>query len=365
LLSATLRYHEDGALDKAISAGSGSILVWLNSFKIEVAAVGTEPLVIACAADRQYALPLAVMLRSTAINLAARRPIKVYVVDGGLDAEAKTRIAASLPERVELQWICPQRTGFVDFPLWGRMTISTYDKLTLGRWLPTSVERAIWLDCDLMVLADLTRLWQTAADDHCVQAAQDGLVRTLGARFGVACYQEMGIDPEAAYFNAGVMLVDVARWRKDDVAGRAIAYLKQNRRRVFFWDQEALNAILAGEWTTLDPRWNWNPGFSRAESANGSHEGEEHSPWIVHFSGNLKPWRFEGRSAWHKLYYQYLDSTAWAEWRPPRSWQNSALSFYESSRFRNVLFPLEQFAMILQRARTLRYVSEDNHVPSL
>jgi lipopolysaccharide biosynthesis glycosyltransferase len=342
-----------------------SVLVGLNSFAIEVAAVGIEPLIIACAADRQYALPLAVMLRSTATNLAAQRAMKVYVVDGGLGAEAKTRIVASLPERVELQWIRPERTDFVDLPLWGRMTISTYDKLMLGRWLPTSVERAIWLDCDLMVLADLTRLWETGTGQHRVLAAQDVLVRTLGARFGVACHEELGIDPAAEYFNAGVMLVDVARWRKEDIAGRAIAYLKEHRRRVFFWDQEALNAVLAGEWKKLDPRWNWNPGFRGAASANGAHQDEEHSPWIVHFSGKLKPWRFEGHSASYRLYYEYLDATAWAGWRPPRSWQNAALSFYESSRFRNILSPLEQLAMMFERARTLRYVSEDTNVASL
>ena len=42
------------------------------------------------------------------------------------------------------------------------MTIATYDKMTLGRWLPASVERVLWLDGDLMVLHDLTDLW--AAD---------------------------------------------------------------------------------------------------------------------------------------------------------------------------------------------------------
>ena len=46
----------------------------------EVETLGTEPLVIACAADRQYAMPLAVMLRSVITNLDSRRALKVYIV---------------------------------------------------------------------------------------------------------------------------------------------------------------------------------------------------------------------------------------------------------------------------------------------
>ncbi len=321
--------------------------------------MGIEPLVIACAADRQYALPLAVMLRSTVTNLDPHCPVSIFIVDGGLDSDLRARISASLPQKVSLQWIAPERTGFVDLPLWGRMTIATYDKLTLGRWLPTSVQRAVWLDCDLMVLGDLARLWETANGPHCVLAVQDVLVKTLGARFGVATHRGLGIDDGAEYFNAGVMLIDVARWRKDDIAGRALAYLRENGRRVFFWDQEALNAVLAGQWSKLDARWNWSPGFDRIASANGADSDTKTSPWIVHFTGSLKPWRFEGPSSPHKLYYEYVDLTAWAGWRPARSWRNAILRHYESSRFRRTLFPLECFKMGVQRAMTLHYVTAD------
>lgn len=318
-----------------------------------------EPLVIACAADRQYALPLAVMLSSVVANLDSQRTLKVYIVDSGLDPGTRSRISASLPERVTLHWIAPERTGFVDLPLWGRMTIATYDKLTIGRWLPKSEGRALWLDCDLLALADLARLWETVQGTYGILATQDMLVPTLGARFGVASYQELGIDADAEYFNAGIMLIDVARWRSDDIAARALTYLRRYRRRVYFWDQEALNAAMVGNWTKLDARWNWSPRFNRIASNDSGFESAEKSPWIIHFSGSLKPWHFEGKSAPYKLYYRYLDSTAWAGWRPARNWRNMALSHYVSSQFRDILSPLESLAMAVERAVTLRFVSAD------
>jgi len=305
------------------------------------------------------------MLRSMAANLDPRCALTIYVVDDGLDSDSRLRITASLPAHVAVNWITPERAGFVDLPLWGRMTIATYDKIMLGRWLPESVERALWLDCDLMVLCDLAQLWKLDHKQHCVLAVQDGLVRTHGARFGVAGHREMGIDDGAEYFNAGVMLIDVARWRREDIAGRALAYLRENRRRVFFWDQEALNAVLAGHWGKLDSRWNWSPGLEYADRTSASEIGARASlPRIIHFTGSLKPWVFEGRSEPYRLYYEYLDATAWAGWRPARSWRNLLLSRYESSLLRRALLPLERFKMGLQRAMTLRYVSADSAGPA-
>jgi lipopolysaccharide biosynthesis glycosyltransferase len=336
-----------------LTKGSGWRGIVCPNFPDNNGVVSLEPLVIACAADYQYGLPLATMLKSAALNLDPERPMDVYIADGGLDSEMRMRVSASLPERVALHWMAPDRTGFIDLPLWGRMTIATYDKMTVGRWLPASVQRALWLDGDLMVLRDLTHLWKAAATGYCAMAVQDVLVQTVGSRFGIACHRELGIDSGAEYFNAGVMLIDVTRWRHEDVAGQALSYLRHNARRVFFWDQEALNATLAGRWKKLDPRWNRNAGWERTETS------AQDSTWIVHFTGSLKPWHFQGRSPSHQLYYQYVDSTAWAGWRPARTWRNVALSRYESSRLRHLLLPLECLAMAAQRAMTLRYVSAD------
>lgn len=157
----------------------------------------------------------------------SRRTLKVYLVDSGLDHETRARIVASLTERGTPHWIALERSGFVNLPLWGRMTIATYDKLTIGRWLPESERRVLWLDCDLLVIADLVRLWETPLRGNGVLATQDLFVPTVGARFGVACHRELGISRDAEYFNAGIMLIDLARWRSENVAARALAYLRQ------------------------------------------------------------------------------------------------------------------------------------------
>ena len=182
----------------------------------------------------------------------------------------------------------------------------------------------------------------------------------LGGRFGVAGWRALGLDREAPYFNAGVMVVNLALWRRDDIAGRALDYLHRFRRRVYFWDQEGLNAVLAGKWRELDAGWNRNPRRAGAPRGRDRPPGDarDDSAWILHFCGNVKPWRDDGASAYQELYYRYLDLTAWRGWRPERDWRTVTLAWYASSSLRRLLAPLEQWNLRLHRRLTAHHATE-------
>ncbi|MFI5398408.1 MAG: glycosyltransferase family 8 protein [Candidatus Binatia bacterium] len=315
-----------------------------------------EPIVIGCAANARYALPLAVTLRSALANLDPRRRLDIYVVADGIEASDQQRVACSLSARATVHWLRPQRSGFSGLPLWGRMSIATYDKLAIAELLPRAVRKIIWIDSDLLVLGDVAQLWDLDTAEHHVLAAQDVIVPHIASRFGVAAYEELGVDGDAKYFNAGVMVINVALWRQEDIGRQALAYLKRYRDRVFFWDQEGLNAVLAGKWGEIDPRWNWNVSIDRLPLASWVRK-ESADPRIVHFTGHLKPWRYHGGSAHHALYFRYLDMTSWVGWRPRRDWRSAAISLYESSLLRRLCYPAEGWGMQLLRAVTLRNAS--------
>jgi lipopolysaccharide biosynthesis glycosyltransferase len=156
------------------------------------------------------------------------------------------------------------------------------------------------------------------------------------------------------------MLVDVRSWREDDIGALASRYLRQ-ASDVMFWDQEALNAVLAGRWRELDPRWNRMPSAERLGDPGAAAE-----PSIVHFSGMLKPWRLpETPSGLRALFYRHLDETPWAGWRPPRTPTSVALGWYESSRVRDLLYPLEPWVMLSARRRLGRVTPRrEARVPS-
>jgi lipopolysaccharide biosynthesis glycosyltransferase len=287
------------------------------------------------------------MLRSAACNLGDGRRLAAYVVDDGIPPDDKRRVADSMPANASVSWISPVRENFDRLPLWGRMPITTYDKLMVAEFLPADAHRAIWLDCDMLVLADIGELWLRPFDGASTLAVQDTLVPLVSSRFGVGRYAEIGIESNAPYFNAGMMVVDVDAWRRDDVAGKGLDYLKRFRESVFFWDQEALNAALAGRWTEIEPRWNWSANLDRLSRPSDRPDARSVEARIVHFNGSLKPWLVDDSDGLGIPYFEYLDGTAWAGSRPPRSLRSSFLGWYGSSGVRRQLYPAEQWGIQL------------------
>jgi len=316
-----------------------------------------ERVVVACAADEEYAMPLAAMLASLSERIDPARAVSVYVLDGGLTAESRGRLAQSLQkDTVELCWVDVESSALESLPVWGRMSATTYTRLLLPVLLPPSIDRVIWLDCDLIVHADLAALWSCPLEGSQALAVQDMIVPYVSYPDGIAHYAALGLERQAGYFNAGVMLVNLERWRTDDVPTRVLDYLHTYREDIVYWDQEGLNAVLAGDWGALDPRWNQNAGVAGRSYYRPEHlDGETYrrvveDPWIIHFSGNLKPWMLHDTSdPARALYFDYLDLTPWAGWRPRRTLWSSIVGRYETSGLRNLLYPAEKRGLMLVR----------------
>jgi len=311
---------------------------------------------VACGADADYVKPMATMLRSLFANVAPGRSIIVHALDGGIDEQDKVKISESCANRGSIHWLPAHDSEFPGAPLWGRMPVSTYYKLLIAERLPPDLAKVIWLDCDMLVLGDVARLWDHDLDGRHVLATQDAVVPLVSSRSGVAAWQQLGLPANATYFNAGVMMIDLALWRRDRVGERAFDYVRAHRDGVYFWDQEGLNAVLAGLWGELDPRWNHN--VSIPDSIRAGRPAND--PWVVHYAGNLKPWRYGVRNKPSDLYFLYLDQTPWKGWRPKPSPVASLIGFYERTGARQVLYPLEEWVMRGLRAITKRSTRTDS-----
>lgn len=67
----------------------------------------------------------------------------------------------------------------------------------------------------------------------------------------------MKISETAKYFNSGLMIIDMDKWRKHSISEKVINFINNNSEDMFvFHDQDALNAILYDQWHDLHPRWN-------------------------------------------------------------------------------------------------------------
>lgn len=289
-------------------------------------------IVVACSADERYGAPVTVMLKSLELNLRPGVEVDVYVLDSGLRGRSRTTLLASLDAaRLHVRWLrVPRRIRA--FPVFGHVSAATYSRLLLPDLLPEPVTRVIYLDADMIVLGDIADLWAVDLHGAPLLAVQDGDM-VISSPCGVAAYRELGVPPDAPYLNAGVLVMDVVQWREQGLHRQMAAYLHEHGHEVQYWDQEAINAVLATRWRDCGREWNYHVRPQIAVPA-----GEEarvrqeivRAARIVHFASAIKPWDPDAVHPARTLFFDYLSMTAWAGWRPPlprrRPWTRERLA---------------------------------------
>jgi lipopolysaccharide biosynthesis glycosyltransferase len=185
--------------------------------------------------------------------------------------------------------------------------------------MPSDVDKAIYLDCDVVVNDDLGELWDTELGEKSLLAARDLIGWVSDPNAGISNFRELGIPGDAKYFNAGVLVLNLAKWRSHGTTERLCKYLKDYQAVIRAADQEALNAVLFHEWGELNFRWNWQV-IARYYRI-GTHKMGWSPPItkksIIHFHSSEKPWLPGCDYEERKLFFEYLDRTEWAGWRVP------------------------------------------------
>lgn len=297
--------------------------------------------------DRGYRLPFRVTLSSLLRRLDPGATVDWHVVESGLEAADRAEIEATAARGpVRMRWYALPPLDGAQFPAHGRFVPHVYARILAPALLPEDVERFLYLDGDLLVLDDVSILWSANTGDAVLAAVQDMAVPRVSSPLGLARYRELGFAADAPYFNAGVYLVDTARWRAGDITPRALDYIARHGASINLLDQDALNAVIGGRWSPLPLRWNLVAGLAgrRHYRPRGIDPGEYESalgnPGIVHFSGLLKPWALRRlASPWSPDYERALIEVQ-PDHRFDRSPRARALSFYDR-RLRRALYPLE------------------------
>jgi lipopolysaccharide biosynthesis glycosyltransferase len=311
-------------------------------------------------ADERYALPLAVMGRSLMENIRPGCDATLYIVDGGITPETKRHLIASWdPERMRVEFVPPQFGHDHALPVWGRLPPLTYVRVFVPLIVPAECRKVIFLDSDVVIHTDIERLWTLEVGRHCLLAVQDPAVPFVSSRDGLQSYQALGIPRDHPYFNAGVMVVNVERWRQSNVSERVMEFIRRNADELNYCDQDGLNAILWGDWGALDPRWQVQPRLMARRGVPLPHLDDRTraqlnaDPWIFHFSGRLKPWIYRGSGEPDRVFYEYLDRTFWKQWRPSPSMKAWIYRLYDSP-LRDWCYPVEQRGHGLMRKLSRR-----------
>jgi lipopolysaccharide biosynthesis glycosyltransferase len=136
------------------------------------------------------------------------------------------------------------------------------------------------------------------------------------------------------YFNSGIMLVDLNKWRKSGLLERGRRFANEHPDRLRHWDQDVLNHVFEADWLPLPDRWNACPhlfGLCRDYDAigykfNAAEKEAISNPAIIHFAGPgpIKPWNAQCKHPLKEKYLEAKAKTPWAETplddMPPSPW---------------------------------------------
>ncbi|MFY0543721.1 glycosyltransferase family 8 protein [Brevibacillus sp. H7] len=258
-----------------------------------------EHIHIVTTTNDNYAKHLAVMLNSLLVNKVSGNPVKIYVLYGNLFQQNKHKLNRAIKKfNVTIKFLKVNKSLFNNIKVRGfsrYLSKETYYRISLPDLLNKDVQKALYLDTDVIVTDDITKLWNTNIDDYTIAAVK---------KPNFDRYKDLSIPKKANYFNAGVMLINVQRWREEDISKKVLEFIHNNPSKIQFYSQDPLNAILHGKWLKLGPEWNYTTAHLKLLK-------RPIHPSIIHYTGPKKPWN-HGHPL-QKDYFKYSYATLWEQ----------------------------------------------------
>ena len=186
------------------------------------------------------------------------------------------------------------------------VTTTAFSRVFLADLLPATVQKVIYLDCDIVCEGRLDLLWNT---DLAENNAIIGGVEDFGCYAGYA-RERLPLRIDDTYINSGVLLIDLLKWREKDIAKKCVDCSIQEKYS--FLDQDVINIVCRGNIYNLSFVYNFQIPFWLFEERFWMISGErmedarqaKGKPIIIHYTEN-KPWKnpyLEHSRHWIKYY---------------------------------------------------------------
>lgn len=267
-----------------------------------------------------YARHLAVSMCSLLDRNRQCPSITIYIMSIGLSPDSKEklrRIGDQYGRKLVILELGDLKDRF-DYQVdTGGYDISIMGRFFMGEMLPEDVDRVLYLDCDTVAAQPLDKLWNTDLEGQILGAVMEPTIYK-------AVKESVDLGEMDPYYNSGVLLVDLEKWRAEHVQRRLLDYWKEKGGKLFASDQDVLNGALKGKIKALPPRYNFFTNYRyfsygdfirRCPSYRTVTEemfvtAKKH-PAIIHYAGDERPWIRGNLNHYRRAYEIYLSKTPW------------------------------------------------------
>ncbi len=254
--------------------------------------------------SEEYAPYLAVALHSLAVHADPARSYDVAVLHAGLGETMQARLQGVVAAHgnIRLRFAEADAKTLAVIDRFDRSSCNwpslVFYRLFLSSLFP-EYDKIVFLGVDILVMADIAELFETALGDAPLAAVQDG--GALGGQSIGQALNARGYQAPKLYFNSDVQVQNLRAWREQGWGEKAFEMLLRHRFPLI--EQDALNILLEGRWIPLGMEWNFqlpqlrhfcpeNYASIPADIRRESEEMEARKSWkIIHYPGG-KPWTF-------------------------------------------------------------------------
>lgn len=289
-------------------------------------AFGENNVPICFAANDKYIPLLSVTLSSIIENSNPEKNYDVVVLMTSISDENQVEIRKLVTNHpnfsVRFINVGPYVFGYSFYtesdPTNTKFTDEIYYRVLVPTLMP-SYDNVIFLDADLVVLDDISKILDEDYSDVLVGAVRDyeGISNCYDKNYEKTRYRinELGIKNFDNYFLSGVLVMNVKNFNEQfEVTDLLNLAVSKNWKQ---FDQDLLNYLCQDSLKIIDASWDF------LEDIYGTYQKlpkklfeeflkSEKNPKIIHYSGSRKPW-IKIDSKYNKYFWEYAEKTSFLD----------------------------------------------------
>lgn len=264
--------------------------------------------VMLLASNEKFIPYVSVALQSALEHTCASRHYDIVILGSNLKPESMEMLSAQVAvagENCAIDFLdVASAMDGARLPRHGRFGAEASFRL-LAPSLLTNVRKAIYLDSDLIVLHDLAELFDIELGDNLLGAVRDADTAGIYSGYDTCVRHHLdkvvGLADPFTYFQSGVLLINLAEFRRSCTLEDMLAYARPHKLR---WpDQDVLNHVCQGRYLRIDSRWNVLTDWQRLrrsrivaqapKNIQDDYDAARKNPFILHYAGpDGRPWLY-------------------------------------------------------------------------
>ena len=281
---------------------------------------------VALSANEYYVPYVAVLLESIRQHISGNHNYDFIIMTKDIVQHSQKRLNAIFAdnENVSVRFINVSRYEdfFSHVFLRGHFVIETWFRLLMPELL-SNYDKVLYLDCDMVVNADIAELYDTDIEGYLLAACLDADTAGLynGFEKGKRKYMDevLKIKEPYKYFQAGTILFNLKEFRNTYTTQQMLEFASSEQWELL--DQDVLNYLAQGKVKYVDMSWNvmYDWRYIREKEIikrapkylyNMYLESRNH-PKIIHYAGPEKPWN-EPTCDFGEVFWKYAKDTEYS-----------------------------------------------------